>query len=60
MAAGARPRGEHAVVHENYAFVSSVAGDGAFHPSVADVYVVQRALDATERSDETGAWVSVA
>ena len=50
---------EHAVVHESAAFLGAVAGDGAFTPSFADGLAVQRVLDAVQRSDERGAWVSV-
>jgi predicted dehydrogenase len=50
---------EHAVVHENAAFLDAVAGDGDFAPSFADGLAVQRILDAVARSDERGAWVSL-
>jgi predicted dehydrogenase len=50
---------EHAVVHENYEFLRSIAGDGAFRPSFADGYAVQRVLEAIERADERGEWVAV-
>ena len=50
---------EHTFVHENYEFLSAVAGDGAFEPDFADGYRVQRLLDAVERSDESDEWVSV-
>ena len=45
---------EHTFVHENYEFLSAIAGDERFHPSFADAYEVQRVLDAIARSDETG------
>jgi len=51
---------EHTVVHENYEFLSAVAGGEEFSPSFENAYAVQRILDAIERSDETGEWVSVA
>ncbi|MFB6125946.1 MAG: Gfo/Idh/MocA family protein [Halolamina sp.] len=56
---------EHTFVHENYEFLSAVAdaeagGDGEFAPSFADAYEVQRLLNAVERSDETGEWVTPA
>jgi predicted dehydrogenase len=51
---------EHTVVHENYEFLSAVAGDASFRPSFEDAYAVQRILDGIERSDATGEWVSVA
>ncbi|MFB6079084.1 MAG: Gfo/Idh/MocA family protein [Halarchaeum sp.] len=50
---------EHAVVHENYEFLSAVAGDGDFRPSVADGLAVQRVLAAVEASDERREWVDV-
>jgi predicted dehydrogenase len=50
---------EHTFVHENYEFLSAVAEDGEFHPSFADAYRVQEVLDAVERSDMKGEWVSV-
>jgi predicted dehydrogenase len=51
---------EHAVVHENYEFLSAVAGDRPFRPDFADGLAVQRVLDAVERSDDEGRWVPVA
>ena len=51
---------EHTVVHENYEFLSAVAEGAEFRPSFDDAYAVQRILDAIERSDEAGEWVSVA
>jgi len=36
-----------------------VASGDDFSPSFADAYAVQEVLDAVERSDETGEWVSV-
>jgi len=59
---------EHTFVHENYEFLSAVAGagsgtaddgigtddDAGFHPNFADAYEVQRVLDAVERSDAEG------
>ncbi|SMO82615.1 Gfo/Idh/MocA family protein [Halorubrum cibi] len=50
---------EHTFVHENYEFLSAVAEGGEFSPSFEDGYRVQRTLDAIERSDERGEWVSV-
>jgi predicted dehydrogenase len=50
---------EHTFVHENYEFLSAVSEGRAFHPSFADAYEVQRVLDAVERSDEAGEWVSL-
>ncbi|SDM43157.1 Predicted dehydrogenase [Halogranum gelatinilyticum] len=50
---------EHTFVHENYEFLSAVRDDAEFHPSFEDGYEVQRVLDAIERSDETGEWVSL-
>lgn len=50
---------EHTFVHENYEFLSAVAGGGDFSPSFEDGYEVQSILDAIERSDEAGEWVSL-
>ncbi|GAA0507450.1 Predicted dehydrogenase [Halorubrum aquaticum] len=50
---------EHTFVHENYEFLSAVAAGGEFSPSFEEGYQVQRTLDAIERSDERGEWVSV-
>ncbi|MGB9955873.1 Gfo/Idh/MocA family protein [Haloferax prahovense] len=50
---------EHTFVHENYEFLSAVAEGGEFSPSFEDAYEVQEVLDAIERSDETGEWVSL-
>ncbi|ESP87185.1 dehydrogenase [Candidatus Halobonum tyrrellensis G22] len=50
---------EHTFVHENYEFLSAVAEGREFSPSFADAYEVQRVLDAVERSDERGEWVTL-
>ncbi|WP_324662107.1 Gfo/Idh/MocA family protein [Haloarcula sediminis] len=50
---------EHTFVHENYEFLSAVAGGGAYEPSFADGLAVQRVLAAVEESDERGERVSV-
>jgi len=50
---------EHTFVHENYVFLSAVAGDGSYEPNFADGLAVQRVLDAVERSDERGERVSL-
>ncbi|KAB1198742.1 MULTISPECIES: Gfo/Idh/MocA family protein [Haloferax] len=65
---------EHTFVHENYEFLTAVAerrsagsrtqsGDsnkgGEFHPSFEDAYEVQEILDAIERSDASGEWVTL-
>ena len=50
---------EHTFVHENYEFLSAVADGGEFHPNFEDGLAAQRVLDAIERSDATGEWVSV-
>jgi len=56
---------EHAVVHENAAFLGAVRArerdepvDSAV-PSFAAAYDVQRVLDAVETSDDRGEWVSI-
>ena len=54
---------EHTFVHEDYEFLSAVAdGDSAdaYRPNFEDGAAVQRVLDAIERSDAAGEWVSVA
>ncbi|ELZ94134.1 oxidoreductase [Haloferax mucosum ATCC BAA-1512] len=50
---------EHTFVHENYEFLSAVADGSEFHPSFEDAYEVQKVLDAIERSDDSGEWVSL-
>ena len=50
---------EHTFVHENYEFLKAVAEGGEFSPSFAEGYEVQRVLDAIERADERGEWVTV-
>jgi predicted dehydrogenase len=50
---------EHTFVHENYEFLSAVESGDDFSPSFVDAYAVQEVLDAIERSDEAGEWVSV-
>jgi predicted dehydrogenase len=50
---------EHAFVHENYEFLSSVRDGTEFHPSFEDAYGVQQVLDAIERSDASGERVDV-
>jgi predicted dehydrogenase len=50
---------EHAVVHENVAFLSAVADDTAFRPSFADGCAVQRVLAAIERAADRETWVAV-
>jgi len=54
---------EHAVVHENAAFLAGVVDgglDATDVPTFADGYAVQRVLDAVERGDDRGEWVSLA
>ncbi|WP_226021347.1 Gfo/Idh/MocA family protein [Halomicrobium salinisoli] len=50
---------EHTFVHENYEFLSAIAGDGAFQPSFQDGLKAQRVLAAIEESDERGERVSL-
>ena len=50
---------EHTFVHENYEFLSAVAEGGEFSPSFAEGYAVQEVLDAIERSDERGEWITL-
>jgi predicted dehydrogenase len=50
---------EHTFVHENYEFLSAIAGDGEFRPNFQDGLAVQRAIDAVQRSDESDTWQAV-
>ena len=50
---------EHTFVHENYEFLSAIRDGTDYQPSFADGLKAQRVLDAIERSDESGEWVSV-
>ena len=50
---------EHAVIHENYEFLTAVEADRTFHPHLGDGLTAQRTLAAIEHSDETGEWVAV-
>ncbi|WP_066416188.1 Gfo/Idh/MocA family protein [Halorubrum aethiopicum] len=50
---------EHALVHENYEFLSAVANGGSYEPDFETGLAVQEVLDAIERSDERGEWVDV-
>ncbi|AFO56426.1 MULTISPECIES: Gfo/Idh/MocA family protein [Natrinema] len=49
---------EHTFVHENYEFLSAVANGQEFEPNFDDGLAAQQVLDAIERSDDRGAWVS--
>ncbi|WP_435362065.1 Gfo/Idh/MocA family protein [Haloarchaeobius sp. DFWS5] len=49
---------EHTFVHENYEFLTSVANGDDFEPSFQTAYDVQQTLDAVQRSDESGEWVT--
>ncbi|ELZ83140.1 oxidoreductase [Haloferax elongans ATCC BAA-1513] len=50
---------EHTFVHENYEFLSAAAEGSEFSPSFEEAYEVQEILDAIERSDDSGEWVSL-
>jgi len=50
---------EHTFVHENYEFLSAIRDGTDYEPSFADGLQAQRVLDAIQRSDESGEWVSV-
>ncbi|SEH15671.1 Predicted dehydrogenase [Natronorubrum sediminis] len=50
---------EHTFVHENYEFLRAVAEGRAFEPSFEDGLTAQRVLDAIERSDEHGEWITL-
>lgn len=49
---------EHAFVHENYEFLSSIADDQPYNPSFEAGLATQRVVDATQRSDNCGSWVN--
>ncbi len=51
---------EHTFVHESFEFLSAVDSGGEFSPSFDDAYEVQQVLDAIERADDRGEWVTVA
>lgn len=42
----------------NYEFLRAVAGETTFDADFANALAVQRVLDAVERSDEAGEWVT--
>jgi predicted dehydrogenase len=50
---------EHTFVHESYEFLSAIDRGDRFRPDFDDGLAVQRVLDAVERSDDAGEWVSV-
>jgi predicted dehydrogenase len=50
---------EHTLVHENYEFLTAVASDESHSPDFEAGLAVQRILDAIERSDDRGEWVSL-
>ena len=50
---------EHTFVHENYEFLSAVDAGTSHTPDFQDGLAVQQVLDAVERSDERGEWVTV-
>ncbi|MGQ3330193.1 Gfo/Idh/MocA family protein [Halorubrum sp. FL23] len=50
---------EHALVHENYEFLSAIGNGEPYEPDFETGLAVQRVLDAIERSDERGEWVDV-
>ena len=50
---------EHTFVHENYEFLSAIAEDRPYKPDFETGVRVQRVVDAIERSDDSGSWVSV-
>jgi predicted dehydrogenase len=49
---------EHTFVHENYEFLTAIANDEPYEPDLADGLLVQRLIDAIERSDDAGTWVT--
>lgn len=50
---------EHTFIHENYKFLSAIAEDSEFRPNFGDGFVVQKVLDAVERSHSTGSRVTL-
>ncbi|OYR65669.1 oxidoreductase, partial [Halorubrum sp. E3] len=50
---------EHALVHENYEFLSAIGNGEPYEPDFETGLAVQRVLDAIERSDERGEWADV-
>jgi predicted dehydrogenase len=50
---------EHTLVHENYEFLSAVASGESHSPDFQAGLTVQHVLDAIERSDDRGEWVTV-
>jgi len=50
---------EHTLVHESYEFLTAVAAAAPCEPSIEDGLAVQRLVDAIERSDEEGTWVTL-
>lgn len=50
---------EHTFIHENYEFLSAAAAGEDHAPDFRTGLSVQRVLDAIERSDDRGEWVSV-
>ena len=50
---------EHTFVHESYEFLTAVADDEPYEPAFADGLAVQRLVDAIERSDDEGTWVTL-
>lgn len=50
---------EHAFVHENYEFLSSIDDGSSYTPNFGDAYAVQEIVDAVVESDREGEWVVV-
>ncbi|SET28407.1 Gfo/Idh/MocA family protein [Natrinema hispanicum] len=50
---------EHLFVHENYEFLCAVADESEYEPNFADGLAAQRILDAIEKSDNRGEWISL-
>ncbi len=50
---------EHLFVHENYEFLKAVSTGTEFHPNFQDGLRVQKILEAVDKSDSRGEWVSV-
>ncbi|MFB6179032.1 MAG: Gfo/Idh/MocA family protein [Halorientalis sp.] len=50
---------EHAIVHENYEFLSAIDDGTAYQPDFQQGLAVQRVLDALARSDRSQTWIAI-
>lgn len=49
---------EHTFVHESYEFLTAIADGASYDPDFEAGLAVQGVIDAIERSDDTGSWVT--